>query len=37
LLNDDVLAIHGVGVGGDSGVVAGLGLELDESAVLEIC
>jgi hypothetical protein len=34
LLNDDVLAVHSVGIGGDGGVVTGLGLELDESAVL---
>lgn len=34
LLNHDVLAIHSVGVGGESGSVSGLGLELDECAVL---
>lgn len=34
LLNHDVLAIHSVGVGGESGSISGLSLELDESAVL---
>ena len=35
LLNDDVLAVHGVGVGSHGGGVPGLRLELDEGAVLE--
>lgn len=34
LLDHDALAIHSVGVGGESGRVSGLGLELDEGAVL---
>lgn len=35
LLNNNVLAINGVGVGGNGGIITGLGLELDESAVLK--
>ena len=34
LLNDDVLAVDGVGAGAQGGVVAGLGLEFDKGTVL---
>lgn len=34
LLDNNVLAIDGVGVGGNGGVITGLGLEFDESTVL---
>jgi hypothetical protein len=34
LLHDDVLAVNGVRVGGHGGIVASLGLELNECAVL---
>lgn len=37
LLNNNVLAVDGVGVGGNGGVVTGLGLEFNESAVLRGC
>ena len=35
LLHDDALAINGVWVGGDSGSISGLGLELNKRAVLQ--